>query len=299
MLPSEAFRHVNDLEIAVNGAVDLVGHEVTNYDAGFRKENCCRYPLFYEQHVWCKTSIYCKYPGITDLRKQLRELSPVELRKIAEVAWGVTSKENGEELINAIVDTFVQQELSADFEASLEFANKDKLESLYKLLSTRSDIKQDIQQEHLVGLLKSESQWLAVKDWVELFRKRIQGRSKKGLEELCQEQKESMDECSLHCVEVLAAYLYTGPCFMAYNGIYRKFPASIMELLKGNDATSTPDNTMATTLFCLSSALLKLGRHTKLPEDCKVYRGMGAIHLPSQFGCPRGKQNGKEALSER
>jgi hypothetical protein len=79
---------------------------------------------------------------------------------------------------------------------------------------------------------------------------------------------------------------------MAYNGIYRKFPASMMELLKGDDAT-TPDNTMATTLFCLSSALMKLGRHTKLPEDCKVYRGMGAIHLPSQFWVPTGNPEWK------
>ncbi len=88
---------------------------------------------------------------------------------------------------------------------------------------------------------------------------------------------------------MLAAYLYMGPCFMAYNGIYRKFPASIIELLKGDDTTSTPANTMPTTLFCLSSALMKLGRDTKLPENGKVYRGMGAMHLPSQFWVPRRK----------
>jgi hypothetical protein len=45
---------------------------------------------------------------------------------------------------------------------------------------------------------------------------------------------------------------------------------------------------MATTLFCITSALMKLGRHTQLPDNGKVYRGMGAMHLPPQFWVAQG-----------
>ncbi len=59
--------------------------------------------LYFYHHVWCKKFIYCKYPGISDLRKYLNELSPVLLRDEAEVSWGVTSEQDGERLIQNIV----------------------------------------------------------------------------------------------------------------------------------------------------------------------------------------------------
>ncbi len=48
------------------------------------------------------------------------------------------------------------------------------------------------------------------------------------------------------------------------NGICRKFPESIVELLKGDGTAG--DNTLCTTLFCISSALKKLSQTTPLPE---------------------------------
>jgi hypothetical protein len=294
MLPSEARHKIIILEGVVKDKVEYDSHEVSIYDAGFRKENCSVNPLFFDGSVWSKTFIYCKYPGISELRKELLELSDVDLRKVAEASWGITSRENGKKLIQEIVDVFVRQELNVDFKASVEFANRSTREYLYrKILPRNSEPKLEIQKGRIDVLLTNEGQWLEVKSWVNLFRKRIQGRSKKGLEELWNEQSSKITEFNLDRPEVLGAYLYTGPCFMAYNGIYRKFPVSITELLKGDDETSTPANTMPTTLFCLSSALIKLGRHTKLPENGKVYRGMGAMHLPQQFWVPRGNPEWK------
>ena len=109
------------------------------------------------------------------------------------------------------------------------------------------------------------------------------------MDTLWNEKRDEIQEYKLKHSEVLAAYLYTGPCFMPYNGVYRKFPKSIVELLKGDEGSSTPDNTLATTLFCISSALMKLGRKAALPPNGKVYRGMGGMHLPSQFWVPTGK----------
>jgi hypothetical protein len=273
-----------------NAVQDFDGYKVQIYDAEFRKNLCVdqQRPLFFCNQVWSKTFTYCKYPGIPELRKYLNELSPVQLRDEAEVSWGITSEHEGEKLIQAIVDSFVQYELSVDFDASLEFANNSTLESLHKDLL--GDIKQKVEPQLLVDHLNTEEKWKKVKTWVERFRKRIQGRSKKGLKELVIEQKDKIAQCALIEAEVLGAYLYTGPCFMAYNGIYRQLPQKIMDLLKGDDATNTGNNTLATTLFCISSALVKLSRCTELPKNGgKVYRGLGTMHLPPQFWVPTGK----------
>ncbi len=64
------------------------------------------------------------------------------------------------------------------------------------------------------------------------------------------------------------------------NGILRGFPDYIKKLLAGN--------TMCTTLFCISSALKKVGKASELPRSGKVYRGLGRLLLPSQFWVPHG-----------
>jgi hypothetical protein len=86
--------------------------------------------------------------------------------------------------------------------------------------------------------------------------------------------------------EVLALYLYTGPEFVPMNGICRNFPQNILTMLLGDG--STPRNTLCTTLFCITSGIKKLGRYTDLPEDRKVYRGLGRMLLPPQFWVPYG-----------
>ena len=56
-----------------------------------------------------------------------------------------------------------------------------------------------------------------------------------------------------------------GPEFVPMNGICRSFPASIVELLRGDGTTG--DNKLCTTLFCISSALKKLSQTTPLPAS--------------------------------
>ena len=100
-------------------------------------------------------------------------------------------------------------------------------------------------------------------------------------------QSEKINKCRFQDAEVLGAYLYTGPCFMPYNGIYRKFPPSIVKLLQGDD--NFPQNTLSTTLFCISSALKKLASHTEIPKSGIVYRGLGSMLLPSSFWVDHGE----------
>ncbi len=101
-------------------------------------------------------------------------------------------------------------------------------------------------------------------------------------------KRKQIHQYRLEVSEVLAAYLYTGPCFMPYNGVYRKYPPSIVDLLKGDNATGTPNNTLSTTLYCISSSLIKISRKTELPTGGKVYRGFGSMTLPSNFWVPTG-----------
>ena len=49
--------------------------------------------------------------------------------------------------------------------------------------------------------------------------------------------------------EVLAVHLYTGPMFMHYNAVLRKFPASVLATMKGNN--------YVTTVHCINSAIMK------------------------------------------
>ena len=134
--------------------------------------------------------------------------------------------------------------------------------------------------------IEMEERWDRLAQWVALFRRRIQGRKRLGLRKLKEQQKERIERFDLQDGEVLALHLYTGPCFVPFNSIYRKFPPHMVKLLEGSKGFSA--NTMSTTLFCISSALVTLGRHTELPEDRKVYRGLGAMLLPRQFWVEHG-----------
>ena len=134
--------------------------------------------------------------------------------------------------------------------------------------------------------IEMEERWDRLAQWVALFRRRIQGRKRLGLKKLKDQQKEKIKQFGLQDGEVLALHLYTGPCFVPFNSIYRKFPPHMVKLLEGSKGFSA--NTMSTTLFCISSALVTLGRHTELPEDRKVYRGLGAMLLPRQFWVEHG-----------
>lgn len=79
--------------------------------------------------------------------------------------------------------------------------------------------------------------------------------------------------------EVIALVLYTGPMFMVYNSILRRFPASICNTyIDGN-------NTYTTTIHVLVSGCMKIARCLKIPDSgLMLYRGLGGLmELPEQF----------------
>jgi hypothetical protein len=73
---------------------------------------------------------------------------------------------------------------------------------------------------------------------------------------------------------------------MPINAICRTYPPDMLEVLKGNQLEKP--NTLATLLFCIASGLKKLGQFARLPANRKVYRGLGAMLLPSQFWVSHG-----------
>ena len=71
--------------------------------------------------------------------------------------------------------------------------------------------------------------------------------------------------------EVLSIHLYTGPMFMHYNAVLRRFPAGVLESMKGNG--------YVTTVHSINSAILKLSRATPMYPRF-VYRGSSKMQLP-------------------
>ena len=61
--------------------------------------------------------------------------------------------------------------------------------------------------------------------------------------------------------EVLGLCLYTGPQFMYYNCMLRKFPVALVESLK--------DNTYTTTIHCINSAIVKFSRAWLSPRPAE------------------------------
>ena len=75
--------------------------------------------------------------------------------------------------------------------------------------------------------------------------------------------------------EIIAARLYTGPMYVLYNAALRGRPEDKMQCLMGNK--------YETTIFTLVSAIVKLSKVTVVPENRKLYRGLGGMVLPDQF----------------
>ncbi len=82
--------------------------------------------------------------------------------------------------------------------------------------------------------------------------------------------------------EVIAVVLYSGPMFVIYNAILRRFPAQIYEPFKA------ANNLFPTTIFVLVSAVQKLSRCTHIPPNTLLYRGLGgSMELPDSFYSPQ------------
>ena len=241
----------------------------------------------------CKTFEFCTHTSVTVLQKRLEEISLSELKRLARDDFGiaeVVEKSLKRDVLAAvIINSFVHQHLRSNFESSLHSASNSGLKAILKEWGVHFE--QDAEQDKLMSLtaaaLDSEARWAQVAAWVALFHGRIQGRTKLSVRQMMQEKAETVKAYKMQQGEVLAAYLYTGPNFVPYNCIYRSFPPHIVELLRGD--ANTPRNTMSTTLFCISSALIKLGRNTQLPENRKVYRGLGSMLLPQHFWVEHGK----------
>ena len=81
--------------------------------------------------------------------------------------------------------------------------------------------------------------------------------------------------------ELLAARLYTGPCFLKYNAVLRsksgagELAQRCAELCRGNQ--------YPTTIHAINSCVIKL---SKLTVATKVYRGLKGAALPANFFTP-------------
>jgi hypothetical protein len=75
--------------------------------------------------------------------------------------------------------------------------------------------------------------------------------------------------------EIAALRLYTGPLFLLYNAVLRRFPARDVACLEGN--------AYETTIFAVASGVTKLSKVTGIPPGRRLYRGLGGMLLPRQF----------------
>jgi hypothetical protein len=238
-----------------------------------------------------RITTYCKVPSVAELRKRLEEQSNADLRSTARNRMGVFAVDIDQmpraDVVAAVVNAFVRVELQSDLAAALRsgFKSMDEalldtaLDALFR--DWPSPAPMASREERIAAAaagLDSVARWEAVAVWVGLFWFRMQGRTREGISYLMRPENSKIGQYLLKQGEVLALYLYTGPEFVPMNGILRNFPQNIIEMLNGN--------TMCTTLFCISSALKKIGRGTELPSNGKVFRGLGKMLLPSQFWVP-------------
>lgn len=105
-----------------------------------------------------------------------------------------------------------------------------------------------------------------------------------NIEELVKRYKTS---CNLSRAEVISVILYSGPMFVVYNGILRKFTndAEVYEHFKKQN------NLFPTTIHVLASALQKIARHSRISADTPLFRGLGGsgkftLQLPDSFNAP-------------
>ena len=81
--------------------------------------------------------------------------------------------------------------------------------------------------------------------------------------------------------EVISIVMYSGPAFVLYNAVLRRFPADIYEVFKA------ADNLFSTTIFVLVSAINKLSRCANIPAGTLLYRGLGGtLEFPERFTRP-------------
>ena len=81
--------------------------------------------------------------------------------------------------------------------------------------------------------------------------------------------------------EVIAIVMYTGPAFVLYNAVLRRFPANIYSVFKDSG------NLFPTTIFVLVSAVNKLSRCMNIAHGTLLFRGLGGtMEFPDRFARP-------------
>ena len=91
-------------------------------------------------------------------------------------------------------------------------------------------------------------------------------------------QKPLAKKAKLTRAEAIAVVLYTGPMFVVYNGILRRYPKELYAVFEKGD------NRFSTTIFVLVSAVQKLSRCMSIPAGMMLYRGLGGtLELPGSF----------------
>mmetsp|Transcript_52922 Transcript_52922/g.139376 ORF Transcript_52922/g.139376 Transcript_52922/m.139376 type:complete len:1187 (+) Transcript_52922:93-3653(+) len=93
-------------------------------------------------------------------------------------------------------------------------------------------------------------------------------------------QHTQVKRAALQIAEVISMRLYTGPMFVLYNAVLRGFPAREVECLC-DEAGNV--NKYETTIFCITSGITKLAKISDVPQNRKLYRGLGGMVLPDQF----------------
>ena len=102
------------------------------------------------------------------------------------------------------------------------------------------------------------------------------GRVIRPIDELL--QKPLAKAAKLTREEMIAIVMYTGPAFVLYNAVLRRFPDNIYKVFKGGD------NLFPTTIFVLVSAVNKLSRCMNIPPGTLLYRGLGGtLEFPDSF----------------
>ena len=225
----------------------------------------------------CKVWTYCAHTGIEGMMSSLRDMGLDELRQLC----AETTLATREQLISSALNTFVVDDLQADFRAALEHASDSQLASLLQTWGVSGESRAE-QVDCAARALNSVQRWRQVEVWVGQYRGRIQGRRRLGIRKLMKRERDKVQRNQLKLEEVLAMYLYTGPEFIPMNSVCRNHPPNIIHLLRG-DGSAHEGNKLCTTLFCVSSGLKKLGRSTEVPETRTVYRGLGKMRLPKEF----------------
>jgi hypothetical protein len=111
------------------------------------------------------------------------------------------------------------------------------------------------------------------------------GRDQKPLQEFM--DKNIVKDVDLKKGEVVSLRLYTGPLYMLYNAVLRRYPKEVFDQLKFNN--------YETTIFCIISGVSKLSRATEVPSERRVYRGLGGMILPDVFWSNRKAVQEKQA----